>query len=260
MKKIVLALMLLSASLFAVGIEITPFGGFQWNGSSDDFAWYEDYLVGSGGAWYSGSFEIDHTGNYGVFVNLDLPDGGSQIELHWTGTQTQSQWRSNSNLYPDKDFDLMSNYWHIGGLKYFTPEKRVRPFVDVTVGATAFSFGDNVDLSTQWFFSTSLGLGAKIMFTERIGVRLGGRFLMPLNFSGVGVSFGSGGSSASAYGYVPVLQGDVHGGLIIKLGGKKKKAKAAEKPTAVTPKPVEPAQPETRVEEVSPTEVHLITE
>jgi len=57
-----------------------------------------------------------------------------------------------------------------------------------------------------------------IWFSDRIGIRLQGRLLMPLYFAGAGVYFGSGGSGLSVGAGSTILQGDLTAGLIIGLG------------------------------------------
>lgn len=253
MKKFLIAIAAMVSISFSMGLEITPFGGFQWNGSNE-FSWPE----GTAGRWYTGTFDMDHYGNYGLFVNIDMPARGTELELMWTGCASKGHWRSNSPTYKSKSFDMYSNYWHIGTLKAIgDPNGMVSPFINTSVGATRLSAKDDY-INDEWFFSVSAGLGAKININDKIGIRFGGRFLVPVNFSGVGLSFGSGGSSVGAYGNVPLLQGDVHGGLIIKLGGGKKQAVTPTQ-KSVAPQQQEPAQTQ-RIEEVSPTEVHIINE
>jgi hypothetical protein len=217
-KKIFLTISIVASTVFAGGLEITPFGGFQWNGSND-FEWYE--VTDTHTDMKTGSLDIEHFGNYGIFINKDL-SAGTQLELSWTGSKTTAKWWSNSThtgIPKSGTYDVMSNYWLIGGVKYLAPaQSRLLPFVNAGVGVMSFIF-DDTSMDTQTFFGVSVGLGAKVMFSNRIGLRFGSRFLIPVNFQGVGMSFGTGGVSAGAYGHVPVLQGDIHGGLIIKLGG-----------------------------------------
>lgn len=259
MKKFALLFAMLALPLFAE-IEITPFGGIEWNGSGD-FDWREYNEITGSYRYHSGSIDVEHNGNFGVFLNADLPArANAQLEIHWTGNKSVARWRSTSKNFPSGDYDVYINHWQIGGLKYFGPaNKMVRPFVNGGLGVTAFLFDDDYTysgerLNNQAFFSTSIGVGAKVNITEKIGLRLGSRFLIPINFDGVGFSFGSGGGSAGAYGYVPLLMGDLHGGLVIKFGGAKKPAARAKAPVQ------KPAEPKARVEEVSSTEVHIINE
>jgi hypothetical protein len=69
-----------------------------------------------------------------------------------------------------------------------------------------------------WRFAIGIGAGMKVMFTERIGIRLQGRLLMPMYFAGVGfyAGIGTGGASSGLSlntGSV-IFQGDFQGGLV----------------------------------------------
>ncbi len=56
------------------------------------------------------------------------------------------------------------------------------------------------------------------MFSERIGIMLRGRLMMPMAFAGTSLYVGAGGGGVSLNSWVAPLQGDFNGGLIIKLG------------------------------------------
>jgi hypothetical protein len=64
----------------------------------------------------------------------------------------------------------------------------------------------------------TFGLGIKYFFSDKVGIRLQGAFMMPMYFSGVGFYFGSGGSGLTTYSAVPMLQGNFNGGLIFRFG------------------------------------------
>ena len=76
-------------------------------------------------------------------------------------------------------------------------------------------------ISDVWRFSVGMGLGVKVFFTDRIGIRLSGNMYMPLYFNGVGayVGVGSGGTSSglSINSTAVIIQGDFSGGLIFVL-------------------------------------------
>jgi len=58
--------------------------------------------------------------------------------------------------------------------------------------------------------------------TDRVGVILRGRLMMPMVFAGVGgyYGIGGGGSSSGLYvnSYAAIVQGDFSGGLYFKIG------------------------------------------
>ena len=217
MKKRLVSLLLLTAlftPLFSA-VEITPVGGLQWNGTVH---------------FWEGDLGFDHRGNLGVFINVDLQSDANQLELSYTNNPTTARWSPfygyGDNL-PANDFDVVINYWQVGGLKTFGPsDALIRPYGQLSLGLTYFSFSDPQIDGTS-LFSVTAGLGVKIMLNDVIGIRLGSRFMMPISFDGVGFYYGNGGGGTSAYGSIPLLQGDIHGGLIIRIGGGSRKKKSA---------------------------------
>ena len=57
------------------------------------------------------------------------------------------------------------------------------------------------------------------MASEKVGIRLQGRLLMPMYFAGVGLPAGTGGGGVSVNSAIPILQGDLTAGLVLQLGG-----------------------------------------
>ncbi len=190
--------------------EISPFCGFQWNSTSD---------------FFEGSLEFDHGADYGLFINRDIPLERTQFELQWTGSKLKAHWKPKPGLtgIPDsEDFDVYSNYWLLGFLKFFGSEELpFTPYISASVGAAFFSFDTDLSEEGQWFFSAAAGAGGKLFFTEKTGIRFGGRFLVPMALSGGGFSFSGVGSDMRPSGKVPVLQGDLYIGLIFRPQGKK---------------------------------------
>ena len=122
---------------------------------------------------------------------------------------------------------LATEYYQIGGLQQVGLNEIVKAFAAVTVGATRFHPKESYDwegngsptyLSDAWAFSTTLGAGLKLMFTERIGIRLQGRLLLPMRFEGLFVGIGTGGTSGGASFSVPLVSGDFTAGLVISIG------------------------------------------
>lgn len=208
MKKLKLLILtaLLPTLLFSQGVEIVPFAGYMFGGSIK---------------YTQGKLDVKDGMNYGVSVLVPVQTL-VDIELNYTRMDSRATFRSYSGypLYPDQDINnLATNYIQIGGIsKFYSASTKATPFGSFSLGATWFS---SPDLSGDvWRFSATVGLGVKVMFSDRIGIMLRGRLMMPMNFAGVGFYAGSGGSGLSMNSYVNPLQGDFNGGLIIKLGGK----------------------------------------
>jgi len=208
MKKIKLLLIaiIFPAMLFSQGgVEIVPFAGYMFGGSVN---------------YYEGKLKIDNGVNYGESVLVPVHQL-LDIEINYTRMDSKASFSKYAGypLLEDKETTMATNYIQIGGIsKFYSQNTKVTPFGSLSIGATWFSPTDG-SFQDVWRFSAALGLGVKIMFSDRIGIMLRGRLLMPMYFGGVGVYAGTGGSGVSVNSVVAPLQGDFNGGLIIKIGG-----------------------------------------
>jgi len=162
----------------AADFEITPFAGYTWGGE------FSDSVTGE-------TLKVDETANYGVMVDFKQ-DEQSQIELYFSRQATQL--KANERLFTGNPlFNLDIEYYHIGGT-YGADSGKVRPFVVGTLGVTHMvPQGPGLDALTK--FSLSLGGGVKLFATDRVGLRLEGRWFGTL-FNGSGSAFCSSGACA----------------------------------------------------------------
>lgn len=187
-------------------IEISPFAGFQWSTKTYTTG---GYLSTKDGVNFGGAIDIA--------VQRDL-----QLELLYIYCDTQTRFVSQSFVYPSSQYgDLGVHYMQIGYVKGFK-KGNIEPFGVFTLGAVMFSPSDlqlengtRLTLSDTWRFAITIGGGAKIFFSEKLGIRLQARLMMPIYFSGVGMYVGTGGSGLGVTGGIPVLMGDFTAGLII---------------------------------------------
>jgi hypothetical protein len=186
------------------GVEIVPFAGYMFGGSIN---------------YYEGKLKIENGMDYGVSVLVPVHDL-LDVELNYTRMDSKASFTTYTG-YPnvDRTTNLATNYIQIGAVsKFYTHNTKATPFGSLSLGATWFSPSEG-EFSDVWRFSAALGLGVKVMFSDRIGIMLRGRLLMPMYFGGVGIYAGTGGSGVSVNSVVAPLQGDFNGGLIIKIGG-----------------------------------------
>jgi len=208
-------LLLYPASSSAQGkFEITPFGGYMFGGKLRT---------------YQGDLKVQDNANYGLLINIAIAKD-QKFEFFWSQMQTSADFRPYYG-YEDlrANFDLNINYYQIGTVREVNMDK-IRPFGAFTLGAVYFNPKNTgsqdspgyYNIQDSWRFSVSLGGGAKIWLSDRIGIRLQGRLLMPLYFQGVsmyaGVGTGGASTGISVNSGVPILQGDLTAGLIIALG------------------------------------------
>jgi hypothetical protein len=202
-----LGLLLIFLSLFFpitanAQVEIFGFGGYE---------------VASDVTVTQGELNVYSNPNYGASISFEV-DRGLQAELLWIGQETTMDLKQFNGITKPL-FDIGINYFHIGAIYEFKQNSKQKafPFTSFSLGATWFDpVGTNYD--DEWRFSIALGGGGKFYLSDRVGLRLQARLLLPLNFSSVGMWCGSGGCSATVGSWVTFLQADFTGGIFIRLG------------------------------------------
>ncbi len=201
-----LALLLLPLSVLSQ-IQIAPTAGYMFGGRLN---------------YYQGELKIYDNADYGVSVIVPDVSFQTDLEIYYNRMDTRAWFRANPGFdYNDKEFDMSVNYIQVGALKSFDPGSTdFQPYGSFSLGATIFS--PKTDIDDVWQFSITLGLGAKYWFSNRVGLIVRGRLMMPMVFGGVGgyYGIGTGGSGGGLYvdSYTTIVQGDFSGGLIFSLG------------------------------------------
>ena len=204
--KLLIATVVFPVLLFSqVSVDLVPFAGYMFGGNIQ---------------YYEGKVKIDNGMNYGLSVFVPVHDL-LDLEVNYTRMQSKASFSPYLG-YPNleyKETDLTTNYIHIGGIsKFYSKSTMITPFGSTSIGATWFSPTDN-SFNSVWRFSVNLGLGVKVMFSDRVGIMLRGRLMMPMYFGGIGMYAGTGGAGVGVSTFVAPLQGDFNGGLVIRLGG-----------------------------------------
>ena len=205
MKRITIlaAILLTSTMLFAQTIEITPLYGYTFSGKVDG---------------YYGTFDVKDDMSFGGLLSIEV-DNMSYIELGYLRTNTEVVTSSYGGGFESGRADLAVEQYQIGMLREFK-EGKVAPFAKVSLGTTRYAQMSNGN-ERYWLFSAGIGLGAKVFFTDNIGLRLHGNLNLPMEFAGGGIFCGIGGGgsgcSTAVTFNVPLVHWDMGVGLIIKL-------------------------------------------
>lgn len=147
--------------------QLTPFAGYRFGGEFDNVD-FDDFFFDVT------DVEVDDGGSFGVIFDARLT-GGLFLEL-WASRQDSELTASDGLFLPAEAlFDLEVDYYHVGLLYEWTPGQ-AHPFFAVSVGATRFA-PDEAGLDDLIRPSLSLGGGAKVMFSEAVGLRLEGRLI-----------------------------------------------------------------------------------
>jgi opacity protein-like surface antigen len=185
--------------------DLTPTYGWQMNGNID---------------FYEGELDVEAAQYFGGTLDIMVAEGMG-IRLMYSYTEAPTEFRPYYGFEPDfpqQKFTMLNDYYQIGAIRGFK-RGNIEPYGVFTLGAARYKGIDNTDIDTEsrWKFAITTGLGAKIFFNDRIGIKLEGNFMMPIYFAGIGFYFGTGGSGTSVNGAVPMLQGNFNGGLVIRI-------------------------------------------
>jgi hypothetical protein len=186
-------------------IELAPMVGYQFGGEVH---------------YYEGDFRMDNSMNFGVNLNF-LVRQNHRFEITYSLMKTQGHFRPYSSYigdYRSWDGDINIHYILIGSHSELPVSEKVILFGGVSVGASILGVYES-GVSDVWRFGMGVTGGLKIPISDKVGIRLQGRLLMPMYFAGVGfyAGIGTGGASTglSMNGGVVAFQGDFQGGLYI---------------------------------------------
>jgi hypothetical protein len=190
----------LTSNISAQNIEITPMYGFQYGGKLSSSL---------------GEFKTESSANYGVNLEISHEKLPVNVTFYWLQQKTNGVY----NAYLGNErraFDMTNDYYQIGVTKNLKEGTNVIPFTLITIGAANFT-PKGTNLSSELMFSATLGAGVKVYLSERIGLRFHAKMLLPFQWGGAGLWCGSGGCGIGAGASTSFVQGDVGGGLIIRL-------------------------------------------
>jgi len=175
------------------------------------------YMTYSSIAVREGDLKFTDGANFGFGLDVEV-QRGVMVELNYTQQQT-SVTLKRFNSFTESLFDMNTHYFQLGALYEFRKSRKQKavPYTLATLGATLFDAKD-ASLSDEWRFSVSFGVGGKFYLSEKFGLRLQTRLLMPLTFSGGGLWCGTGGCSVGVGAWTSLVQFDFTAGVFVRLG------------------------------------------
>ncbi len=221
MKKITLALL--------IGILGFTFGNL--NAQADmkpELSAVVGYQFGGHMNFYEGEFRIDNGMNYGFMANVAVrPD--QRIEIAYSFMPTTFRFTAEPFAGPNYDSwegDGTLHYFLIGSHSEYNTGGALTLFGGGSIGAAwmvvdkahyTSGLPGTFDVENVARFAFGFTGGLKIALSEKVGIRLQGRLLMPTYFAGVGFYISPGGSGLSLNSGAVLFQGDFQGGLYIML-------------------------------------------
>ena len=188
---------------YTQSIDIIPYSSFQWGGKVK---------------FYDGQVKFHESANYGIAMNINTPRA-TAIQLEYMRQPTTIDvWEY--GIFEDwyERYDVNMDWYQLGFLKQL-PQGNLVPFGGISLGVVHFNARTN-EVDDQVRFSLTGQIGLKYYITDKIGIRLHARMLMPVQWGGFGFYFGSGGSGTTVGAGSEIIQGDVGGGLVFRLGKK----------------------------------------
>ncbi len=157
--------------------------------------------------------------NYSFFIAAPMQQN---VKAEFSYTRQDTRLENRGRYYPNlSDFDASVEYFQIGGVGEMPKSEKVIPFGLFSLGATRFAQQNvgqgEINYADVWRFSITAGLGVKILASERFGLRLQARALMPIDFAGVGIFCGMGGCSGGVGGAIQFFQMDFSGGVFFRI-------------------------------------------
>ena len=186
--------------------EITALGGWMLSGSVDG---------------YYGEIDLSDEVAYGGVISVPVQSGMS-VEFSYTRMETEVAfypWTPLNNPYPvSGDLGNASvQYFMLGGIaEKGRGSEKVKPFGLFQAGLFVLTPDDSrYDSITK--FALSFGGGLNVDLSDRIGLRMQGRLLLPMWFDGGYFYAGSGGAGMGVSAGIPLVQGDFLGGITFKF-------------------------------------------
>lgn len=187
----------------------------QGAGSKLEISPYMGYVVGGKIRVSTGDLKVVDSPNYGIFVEVPVRRGVN-AEFYYSYQPTSMNFWSLRDGTTEKLFDMDIHYFMIGGHYEYPTISNVVWFASAALGASLFSPKNSI-YTDEWRFSVNLGGGAKIFFSERVGLRLQALLNIPIQWGGGGFYFGGGGSGISVGGGTSFVQGNFLAGLVFRI-------------------------------------------
>jgi hypothetical protein len=195
-------LMVSMTQISAQTVELTPLIGYETGANIH--------------AYYSGTYGDIHIDDGMVWGGaLDVGMGGGRYG-EFSYTHLASSVSLEGGFTPRDPVNLAVDYYSIGVLQEIRPDSKATPYGLFTLGVVNYRPTEG-SYSSENKMHVSLAGGVKIRASERVGLRLQARLLLPLYYAGTYFSFGTGGVGAGVSGGIQGVQGDFTAALVLRL-------------------------------------------
>lgn len=172
------------------------------------------YLLISNIPTNEGDINIKDNPDYGLGLKFNI-ERELNAEVSWSMQSSSADLRT---FRGEKIFltDVTIHHF-LAGAVYEPVYGKVRPIGIISVGATLFH-PSKKEFENALRFTIALGLGGKFYLSDRFGIRLQGRLILPMQFYGGSIWCGTGGCGTYLGSWTPFVQGDFSGGIFVRVG------------------------------------------
>ncbi|MBX2964430.1 MAG: hypothetical protein KF687_18120 [Cyclobacteriaceae bacterium] len=206
MKRLSLLAVALFSATFLIAqpsVTLLTFGGYTFDDRFNfnlDNGFYGNGRIGGGFQW-------------GVGLEVGMAEE-SAIELVYQNMQ--------SNVFLQGQVQRLDgtsgiNYMMIGGTRYALFSDKVAGFGSLNIGAAWNNPDDDLQTESVTKFAWGGRLGIRVTASEKVSLRIHAQLLSPVQWSGAGFFFGTGGASAGITTGSTIYQFNLGGSLNYKL-------------------------------------------
>ena len=202
MKKSILTLLLITSCVFAYAQEKTvtllTFGGYTFKDKIDFSEGYGE--IGDGFQWGAG-FEVGLSDENAVELIYQRMDPTTFVQ----------------GPFGERRYgEVGINYIMLGGTRYAPINEKIAGFATLDAGV-GFLSPKETGYESVTRFAWGLRLGLRMMTSEKVGIRIFGQLMSPVQGAGGGFYFGTGGTGAGVSTYSTIYQFNLGVSLTFKL-------------------------------------------
>ena len=189
------------------GLEISAFYGYRFGGKVDVF--YGADL---------GYLKINDNAAYGVDLSYRIRNRFN-VNLQWSRQDTDMDFFGYREIGAEDLGSVAVEYFMVSALSDVgTANSSVVPFGGAGIGMVVATPADSRNLDAAYRFAFTLQEGVKIWLNDRVGLRLRGAMLAPMQWGSGGLFCSSGsGCDVGVSASTTILQGEFSGGVVVKL-------------------------------------------
>jgi hypothetical protein len=181
--------------LKAQHLEITPFVGYETGGKVSTSLGYLRVADGM---------------NFGGSISFGLDE---TVQIEFSYNHLNSELSLDNGLYIENTTPVNVDYYMFGAVGAQRLGDRFLPFFGGSLGWVHYGTPDE-EYGNESLFAVNVSGGLKILITERIGIKMQARLLMPLYATGAYFAGTPGGTGYGITSTCVMVQGDFTGGLV----------------------------------------------